>query len=79
MEKKKLATPTIYYLNGFRYVKPFPFFFSCYAKKRWFGRTIADIFVNEFKGYDEDNLATYCKEGFTFKKSNKNQRQGNNT
>ncbi|MED6198277.1 hypothetical protein PIB30_064643 [Stylosanthes scabra] len=36
--------------NGIRYVKPYYFEFIAHVKNRWAGKTIVDLFAQEFKG-----------------------------
>ncbi|KAM3278894.1 hypothetical protein ACQJBY_046281 [Aegilops geniculata] len=36
--------------NGRRYVRPYYFEFISHAKNRWAGKTIVDLFTDEFKG-----------------------------
>ncbi|MFS7910113.1 putative tRNA pseudouridine(31) synthase [Helianthus anomalus] len=40
--------------NGIRYVKPYYFEFISHAKNRWAGKTIVDLFADEFKGRNRD-------------------------
>lgn len=35
--------------NGLRKVHPYYFTFAAYAKGRWFGRTLMDVFETEFR------------------------------
>ena len=36
-------------IGNFRFIKPYCFTFHCYAKQRWIGRKLVDVFVKEFK------------------------------
>ncbi|KNA23670.1 hypothetical protein SOVF_021940 [Spinacia oleracea] len=50
------------FLNGRRHVKPYYFRFICHVKNRWAGKTIVDLFTDEFKGrnYDYYERAVKC-------------------
>ena len=41
---------------------PYPYTFSTYAKERWYGRTIWDIFENEFRVDSPDNFVSTCTD-----------------
>ena len=36
-----------------RVIHPYPYTFSSFAKQRWVGRTILDVYVSEFGSYPE--------------------------
>ena len=40
--------------EGRRWVKPYHFAFQAYAKKRWFGDTLMELFTREFKAYPQE-------------------------
>jgi hypothetical protein len=39
--------------DGYRYVAPYDHMFQVYIKARWFGKTILDLMLCEFGGFDE--------------------------
>ncbi|KAI7986099.1 RNA pseudouridine synthase 7 [Camellia lanceoleosa] len=49
--------------NGVRYVRPYYFEFICYVKNRWAGKTIVDLFSDEFKGRPYDYYVSAVKSG----------------
>ncbi|CAL9192116.1 RNA pseudouridine synthase 7-like isoform X1 [Musa acuminata AAA Group] len=49
--------------NGRRYVRPYYFEFISHAKKRWAGKTIVDLFAEEFKGRSYDYYVSAVKCG----------------
>nr|XP_043636246.1 RNA pseudouridine synthase 7-like [Erigeron canadensis] len=49
--------------NGIRYVKPYYFEFISHAKNRWAGKTIVDLFADEFKGRKRDYYDSAVKSG----------------
>ena len=51
------------YFSGLRKVYPYPYTFSTYAKERWYGRTIQDIFENEFRVDSPDNFVSIPSPG----------------
>ncbi|XP_021775817.1 RNA pseudouridine synthase 7-like [Chenopodium quinoa] len=50
-------------LNGRRHVKPYYFEFICHVKNRWAGKTIVDMFSEEFKGRNHDYYVRAVKCG----------------
>lgn len=53
----ELANETTYYLeNGLRKVYPYYFNFKTFVKGRWIGRTLLDIYTQEFKQAGDDHL-----------------------
>eukprot|EP00842_Homolaphlyctis_polyrhiza_P000960 jgi/Hompol1/1865/HPOL_003760-RA len=49
MRNEPNSSPPVYLIeNGLRKVKPYPFVYQTYAKERWLGRTIFDVFQREF-------------------------------
>jgi len=50
-----LIEPEYYYEGGLRYVRPYHFEYQTYAKERWLGRSILDVFRREFR----DRPASY--------------------
>ncbi|KMT10952.1 hypothetical protein BVRB_5g112880 isoform A [Beta vulgaris subsp. vulgaris] len=50
-------------LNGKRHVKPYYFEFICHVKNRWSGKTIVDLFTDEFKGRNHDYYVRAVKCG----------------
>ncbi|KAK4362746.1 hypothetical protein RND71_017987 [Anisodus tanguticus] len=49
--------------NGIRYVKPYYFEFISHVKNRWAGKTIVDLFSDEFKGRPRDYYESAVKSG----------------
>ncbi|KAK6127760.1 hypothetical protein DH2020_038469 [Rehmannia glutinosa] len=49
--------------DGIRYVRPYYFEFISHAKNRWAGKTIVDLFADEFKGRDRDYYVSAVKAG----------------
>jgi 23S rRNA-/tRNA-specific pseudouridylate synthase len=46
-----------------RVVKPYPFTFSTFAKARWIGRSLLDVYHNEFGSYPRSYYESAIKEG----------------
>lgn len=40
---------SVCHFTGLRKVYPYYFAFGTYAKERWYGRTVQDVFQNEFR------------------------------
>ncbi|GAV74707.1 PseudoU_synth_2 domain-containing protein [Cephalotus follicularis] len=51
------------FLNGRRHVRPYYFEFIAHAKNRWAGKTIVDLFAEEFKGRPYDYYVSAVKCG----------------
>lgn len=49
--------------DGVRYVKPYYFEFISHVKNRWKGKTIVDLFTDEFKGRTRDYYVSAVKAG----------------
>ncbi|XAR50363.1 tRNA pseudouridine(32) synthase [Bertholletia excelsa] len=49
--------------DGIRYVRPYYFEFICHVKNRWAGKTIVDMFAEEFKGRPYDYYVSAVKSG----------------
>lgn len=49
--------------KGRRHVKPYYFEFICHVKNRWTGKTVVDVFTQEFKGRSYDYYVTAVKSG----------------
>eukprot|EP01135_Chromosphaera_perkinsii_P011095 Nk52_evm4s2340 gene=Nk52_evmTU4s2340 len=48
------AIPEIYITSdGLRRITPYPYIFRAWAKERWFGRTLIDVFAKEFRAGGE--------------------------
>lgn len=46
---------TIYtFKDGLRLVNPYPFEFTCFVKKRWFGQPLLTVYAKEMKACTED-------------------------
>ena len=57
MEKvNKVATAAAHYTKdkAFRYVINYEFCFKTFAKQRWLGRNLLDVFITEFKAFSEN-------------------------
>ncbi|XP_003748437.2 RNA pseudouridylate synthase domain-containing protein 2 [Galendromus occidentalis] len=52
-----------YFQNGLRKVYPYTFQFKVHAKGRWFGRTLLDVFLNEFTTQSEEYYLGAIKRG----------------
>eukprot|EP01029_Cantina_marsupialis_P004948 TRINITY_DN15260_c0_g1_i1.p1 TRINITY_DN15260_c0_g1~~TRINITY_DN15260_c0_g1_i1.p1 ORF type:complete len:586 (-),score=158.62 TRINITY_DN15260_c0_g1_i1:274-2031(-) len=48
---------------GLRFVKPYVFGFKTFAKQRWYGRTLLEIFTTEFGGYPPEYYEKAIKDG----------------
>ena len=59
------AKPTYLHRNGLRFVKPYIFKHENYAKKRWIGQSILQMYKDEFKMYNLD----YIKKSIKYWKS----------
>jgi Pseudouridylate synthases, 23S RNA-specific len=46
-----------------RVIRPYPFTFATYAKERWLGRTVLDVYNTEFGSYPKCYYETAIKEG----------------
>ncbi|KAF6161556.1 hypothetical protein GIB67_009435 [Kingdonia uniflora] len=51
------------FLNGKRHVRPYHFEFIAYVKNRWAGKTIVDLFAEEFKGRPYEYYVSAVKSG----------------
>ncbi|KAL3617578.1 hypothetical protein CASFOL_037899 [Castilleja foliolosa] len=49
--------------DGIRFVRPYYFEFIANAKHRWAGKTIVDLFVDEFKGRDREYYVSAVEAG----------------
>ncbi|PIN12604.1 RNA pseudouridylate synthase [Handroanthus impetiginosus] len=49
--------------DGIRYVRPYYFEFISHAKNRWAGKTIVDLFADEFKGRPREYYVSAVKAG----------------
>ncbi|KAB2633140.1 RNA pseudouridine synthase 7 [Pyrus ussuriensis x Pyrus communis] len=52
-----------FFRDGRRHVRPYNFEFICHVKKRWAGKTIVDLFTDEFKGRPYDYYVSAVKSG----------------
>lgn len=53
-----------YVIDGrFRRLKPYYFTYLTYCKKRWIGRKLIDVFIDEFRDFDSDFYRKTIKEG----------------
>lgn len=62
-DEETLSEATFYVRNGLRYVKPYHFTFSAYAKGRWIGSKIYDMFCREFQAETPQFYARAFKAG----------------
>lgn len=62
-DKEIFAETDYYFENGLRKVYPYPYTFSTYAKERWFGLSLQDVFQNEFRVDSPDNIKTSIAKG----------------
>ena len=49
--------------EGLRIVRPYMFVFATSAKERWFGRSIVDVFTQEFRVRSKENLLLNIEAG----------------
>ncbi|CAI6359454.1 unnamed protein product [Macrosiphum euphorbiae] len=55
---------TSYYIeNGLRKVYPYYFTFTTYTKGRWVGRTLMDVFGEEFRAHSSDEYEQHIEKG----------------
>lgn len=55
---------TSYYIeNGLRKVYPYYFTFTTYTKGRWVGRTLMDVFGEEFRAHSTDEYERHIEKG----------------
>ena len=58
-----LVDDEIYYFkDGLRFVKEYTHEFSCYAKRRWLGCLLIDVYSSEFKAFS----AEYYKQAIEY-------------
>ncbi|KAL6781612.1 hypothetical protein ACKKBF_B08725 [Auxenochlorella protothecoides x Auxenochlorella symbiontica] len=50
-------------INGFRFVKPYHFDFSCSVKQRWGGQALLDVFSKEFPARSRDYYRAAIEQG----------------
>ena len=43
-----------YFEHGLRFVKPYEHHFTCFAKRRWIGQLLVEVYSNEFKAFCKD-------------------------
>ena len=55
--------------GGMRHVKPYPFVFTSSAKRRWLGRSILDVYSQEFVSFTREYyvrlLSSFCLQALT--------------
>eukprot|EP00117_Sycon_ciliatum_P016961 scpid99209/ scgid0335/ RNA pseudourine synthase 7; RNA pseudouridylate synthase 7; RNA-uridine isomerase 7 len=61
--RNTIAETSVSYRNGLRIVRPYMFVFATSAKERWFGRTIVDVFTQEFRVRSKENLLLNIEAG----------------
>jgi len=55
---------TSYYIeNGLRKVYPYYFTFTTYTKGRWVGKTLLEVFGNEFRAHSSDEYERHIEKG----------------
>lgn len=54
-----------------RVIHPYPYTFSSFAKQRWLGRTILDVYVSEFGAYPESYYKAAIRRGRILVSDNK--------
>lgn len=59
----KYEETSYYFDNGLRKVYPYYFTYTTYAKGRWVGKTLLDVFANEFRAHSSDEYETHIKRG----------------
>lgn len=56
---------TSYYIeNGLRKVYPYYFTFTTYTKGRWVGKSLMDVFGQEFRAHSSDEYERHIEKGF---------------
>lgn len=48
--------------KAFRYVLNYDYCFKTFAKQRWLGRRLFEVFVSEFKAFSENYYVVHCDE-----------------
>ncbi|XP_073233770.1 pseudouridylate synthase RPUSD2-like [Porites lutea] len=62
-DQNLLEETTCYVKNGLRHVHPYYFTFTTYCKGRWVGRTLMDVFKEEFRSETEEYYEKAIKAG----------------
>lgn len=57
-----LVEPEYYYEKGLRKVVPYSYTYMTYAKERWLGRTIEEVFCTEFRCVESIFLRTMIQK-----------------
>ncbi|VEL30925.1 unnamed protein product [Protopolystoma xenopodis] len=52
-----------YFHKEFRWVYPYWFTFTAYAKRRWIGHSLVDILSSEFRSNNEELVMSRCQSG----------------
>jgi len=52
-----------YFENGLRKVYPYYFTFTTYTKGRWVGKTLLEVFGNEFRAHSADEYKQFIEKG----------------
>lgn len=58
-----LAETEYYFENGLRKVYPYYYSFTVYAKGRWYGSRLVDVFAKEFQNYTVESCARAVEAG----------------
>lgn len=61
---EKFDETSYYFENGLRKVYPYFFTFTTYTKGRWVGRTLFDVFGEEFRSHSTKEYEQHVKNGF---------------
>ena len=57
------SSPIYEVRNGLRFVKPYVHKFETFAKKRWWGQKLKDIFIKEFKAFNAEYYTSAIELG----------------
>ncbi|EGC28238.1 hypothetical protein DICPUDRAFT_160487 [Dictyostelium purpureum] len=61
--KELLGETNFYYKDSLRHIEPYQFTFKVFAKERWFGQTVLDMFTTEFSTNSRDVYLRKIKRG----------------
>ena len=62
-DEAPIADPSAVYRRRVRIIQPYPFRFATFAKARWVGRTLVDVYSREFGSYPESYYVSAIKAG----------------
>lgn len=60
---EKFEETSYYFDNGLRKVYPYYFTFTTYTKGRWVGKTLFEVFSEEFRAYSTDEYKQHIEKG----------------